>query len=152
MIVLRNIPTDATVSAGYIRPLLQWLQEVITTACSTRRNQRVSFLNPAYLVFFNYNAQPTHAGVMVQIGLNMGARHARVLGWAKSFFVPLSLEEKKNQDSDLIGAMSLFWALIKAFVPKDITDEVQALLDMHYPPLATLNIPPSKIYFQVIAI
>lgn len=81
---------------------------------------------------------------MVQIGLNMGPRHARVLGWAKSFVKNLTQDEMVHEDSNLIGAMSLLWALVIAYLPSDITSPVQALLDKDYPALATRNIPAGK--------
>ena len=66
---------------------------------------------------------------MVQIGLNVGARHAHILGWAKSFTRNLSDEEMVQQDTDLLGGMSLLWALIKAYLPTDVTQPVQDKLD-----------------------
>jgi len=78
---------------------------------------------------------------MVQIGLNMGAQHACILGWAKSFSRELTAEQKFSDDSDLLGAMSLFWALAKANLPKDIIQPVQDLLDNGFPTMATRNIP-----------
>lgn len=83
---------------------------------------------------------------MAQIGLNMGPRNARVLGWAKSFTKQLEPEDKKSQDEDLIGAMSLFWALIKAYIPQDITAEIQKLLGSFYPTMATDNVPAGKFF------
>lgn len=77
----------------------------------------------------------------MQIGLNMGPRHARVLGWAKSYVRNLTDTEKQSGDTDLIGAMSLLWALVKAHIPVDITGGVQEILDREYPTMATQNIP-----------
>ena len=84
---------------------------------------------------------------MVQIGLNMGARHARILGWAKSFTRNLSDEEMVQQDTDLLGGMSLLWALIKAYLPTDVTQPVQDKLDDIYPTMATCNVPEGVITF-----
>jgi len=69
--------------------------------------------------------QPTHPGKIVQIGLNMGAHHACILGWTKSFTWNLTNEEKIQQDTDLLGGMSLLQALIKAHLPTDVTKPVQ---------------------------
>lgn len=80
----------------------------------------------------------------MQIGLNMGPRHARILGWAKSFTRKLTHGEMVREDTNLIGAMSLLWALVKSFLPVDITELVQTLLDKDYPALATHNIPMGK--------
>lgn len=96
---------------------------------------------------------------MTQIGLNMGPRHCRILGWAKSFTTKLDREAKISQDTDLIGAMSLLWAFVKSRVPRDITQPVQDILDgdfpqdtdedfkdlkLQYPRLATQNVPEGK--------
>jgi hypothetical protein len=84
---------------------------------------------------------------MVQIGLNMGPRHARILGWAKSFTRNLSDNQMIQQDTDLLGGMSLLWALIKAYLPTDVTQPVQDKLDGIYPTMATHNIPKGMITF-----
>lgn len=84
---------------------------------------------------------------MVQIGLNMGPRHARILGWAKSFTRNLSDKEMIQQDTDLLGGMSLLWALIKAYLPTDVTKPVQHKLDGIYPTMATRNVPEGMITF-----
>jgi hypothetical protein len=78
---------------------------------------------------------------MVQIGLNMGPRHAQILGWAKSFTCKLTAEEMFYDDSDLLGAMSLLWALVKAYLPQEIIKPVQDRLDEGFPTMATQNIP-----------
>jgi hypothetical protein len=95
--------------------------------------------------------KPNHPGKMVQIGMNMGPRHARVLGWAVSFTRKLSDKEKTRQDANLLGAMSLLWALAKSYVPLDITDPMQKLLDESYPTMATPHIPVGK-YAHVLSI
>ena len=46
-----------------------------------------------------------------------------------------------DDDSDLLGAMSLFWALIKAHLPQDIIKPVQDRLNEGFPTMATRNIP-----------
>ena len=84
---------------------------------------------------------------MVQIGFNMGACHAHILGWAKSFTRILSDEEMVQQDTDLLGGMSLLWALIKAYLPTDVTQPVQDKLDGIYPTVATRNVPEGVITF-----
>ncbi|TFK18725.1 hypothetical protein FA15DRAFT_562946, partial [Coprinopsis marcescibilis] len=81
-------------------------------------------------------------GKMVQIGMNMGPCHARVLGWAKSFTQNLSTEEKVSQDTDLIGAMSILWCLAKAQLPIDIIHQITTFLDeQSYPMMGTQNLP-----------
>lgn len=82
---------------------------------------------------------------MAQIGLNEGPRHARILGWAKSFVKKLDKDEMVRQDNDLIGAMSLLWALVRAFMPADVVKPVQEVLDTGYPPLQTRNVPGGKL-------
>ncbi|KAJ3508985.1 hypothetical protein NLJ89_g5460 [Agrocybe chaxingu] len=118
--VIRHAPRNCP----YGEQLLEWLQTVVQDACYSRRDIR-----------------PSHTGEMVQIGLNMGPRHARILGWAKSFTRNLSDKEKTSADTDLIGAMSLFWGLIEMLFPTDITHPVQKILDEAYPTMATRNVP-----------
>lgn len=76
----------------------------------------------------------------------MGARHARVLGWAKSFSRKLTESQKFQQDQDLLGAMSLLWALVKSYIPQDITAPVQKQLDDGFPTMATRNIPEGFLF------
>lgn len=85
--------------------------------------------------------QPTHPGAMTQAGLNMGPRHARVLGYAKSFTKKLSKEEMVAQDTDLIGALSLLWHLCLAYLPEEVTAEATEFFErLGYPSLATRNV------------
>ncbi|EDR07183.1 uncharacterized protein LACBIDRAFT_328192 [Laccaria bicolor S238N-H82] len=122
LVVARDVPQDIPCYTPFVTPLMLWLELVIEAACSSRRD-------------------PTHPGKMVQIGLNMGARHARILGWAQSFTRDLTHEQKVQQDTDLLGGMSLLWALIKAYLPTDVTKPVQDKLDGIYPTMATRNVP-----------
>ncbi len=84
---------------------------------------------------------------MVQIGLNTGPRHCRILGWAKSFTCKLTKEMKVQKDSDMIGAMSVLWSVVKSNIPSDITDHVQRVLDSEFPTLATRDIPEGQPIF-----
>ena len=95
--------------------------------------------------------KPNHPGKMVQIGMNMGPRHAHILGWAVSFTRKLSDKEKTRQDANLLGGMSLLWALAKSYLPLDLTDPMQKLLDESYPTMATPRIPVGK-YAHVLSI
>ena len=82
---------------------------------------------------------------MVQVGLNMGPRHARVLGWAKSYTKNLDNSERIIQDQEVIGAASLMWSLIQSVVPHEITEHVmQCLEDASLPALATRDVEPSE--------
>ena len=82
---------------------------------------------------------------MVQTGLNMGPRHARVLGWAKSFTKNLDYREKVMQDQEVIGATSLMWSLVQSAVPQKITQHVmQCLENGGLPNLATRNVEEGK--------
>ncbi|KAJ3507943.1 hypothetical protein NMY22_g16778 [Coprinellus aureogranulatus] len=116
---------DALAESEFTKPLLDWITATVCMATCNRRNVR-----------------PTHPGVMVQIGINMGPRHAKVLGYAKSFTRKLSAEQMAAQDTDLIGAISLLWNLARAYLPEEVIAEITAFLDsVDYPPLATRNIP-----------
>ncbi|KDR65518.1 hypothetical protein GALMADRAFT_148627 [Galerina marginata CBS 339.88] len=120
LIVMRDVPKPS----DYAAALFAWLCNVVHWACYNRRNVR-----------------PTHPGSMTQIGLNMGARHLQILGWAKSFNRKLTDQQKIEEDTNLLGAMSLLWALVKSYLPGDVTQPVQALLDQGFPTMATRNIP-----------
>lgn len=80
---------------------------------------------------------------MTQAGFNLGPRHARVLGYAKSFTKSLSEEEKEIQDQDVIGAGSLMWSLIQSHMPKEVVDEVKSsLAQKGMPSIATAHVSP----------
>ena len=57
---------------------------------------------------------------MVQVGRNLGPRHARVYGWAVSYSKNLDITTKVEHDIDVIGAASLGWALTKANFPSEM--------------------------------
>ncbi|KAF6756028.1 hypothetical protein DFP72DRAFT_1067327 [Ephemerocybe angulata] len=119
---------DALAESEFTEPLLNWLSDVVYAATCNRRDVR-----------------PNHPGRMVQIGINMGPRHARTLGYAISFTKKLTLEQKAAQDTDLIGALSLLWNLAKAYMPGDVMDEITGFLeDLNYPELGTRHIPSGR--------
>ncbi|KAL0953056.1 hypothetical protein HGRIS_007257 [Hohenbuehelia grisea] len=107
LVVLRGI----ALGAPFAEPLYDWLMRVVETACQVRRNCRLN-----------------HPGSMVQWGLNLGARHCRILGWAKSYCRKLSDLAMRAHDSDAIGAMSLFWSLAQACLPTEVTHTNQDYL------------------------
>ena len=87
---------------------------------------------------------------MVQLGLNMGPRHARVLGWAKSFTKKLSQETMVNRDEDAVGAISIAWSLIQSVVPREVLDCVDnSLAESGLPCLATRNLKEGIFYYSV---
>lgn len=88
---------------------------------------------------------------MVQVGLNMGARHEHHLSWAKSFDTPkLSEGEKANQDEDVIGAASLLWNLIQANIPPEIAESINdKLIKINMPQLATRNVAQGQFYLTL---
>lgn len=53
-----------------------------------------------------------HPGKIVQLGLNMGPHHARVLGWAKSFTKALDQETLTSHNEDAVGEISIVWSPI----------------------------------------
>ncbi|ESK86627.1 hypothetical protein Moror_9731 [Moniliophthora roreri MCA 2997] len=120
LVVKRDFANDMV----YGRKLLKWVQDAILEACDNRRDVR-----------------PSHAGKMVQVGLNMGPRHRRILGYAKSFTANLDDEERRNQDEKVIGCFGLFWHGVVSFIPGDITAPVRKCLEDEYPQLGTRDIP-----------
>lgn len=77
----------------------------------------------------------------------MGPRDARTFGYAVSFTKKrLTDADRQRQDSELIGALSLFWSLLWAYMPAEIMDEVQDALagEYPYPTMGTRDVPPGK--------
>ena len=82
---------------------------------------------------------------MSQIGLNMGPRHARVLGWAKSFTRQLTQETMVKHDSDVIGGAAVVWQIIRGVIPDEVFGAVDDILKYEcLPSLATQNVPTGK--------
>ena len=91
--------------------------------------------------------QPNHTGHMAQIGLNMGARDARKFGYGTSFnHASLTNTDKTQQDGELIGALSIVWALLWAYMPGDMMNRVREKLngEYPYPPMTTKYVPPGE--------
>ncbi len=77
----------------------------------------------------------------------MGARHARVLGWAKSFQKNLDEDIMISCDEDAVGAMSIMWSLVQSVMPRDVLDCVDnKLAELKLPRLATRNIKQGEIH------
>ncbi|KAH8108639.1 hypothetical protein DFH11DRAFT_1516595, partial [Phellopilus nigrolimitatus] len=88
-----------------------------------------------------------HTGTMTQVGLNMGPRHARVLGWAKSYTKDLDFSTMVEHDTEIIGAVSLIWSILKSVMPADVTDHVEKKLDAEgLPRIATQNVAEDMGY------
>ncbi|KAL0946059.1 hypothetical protein HGRIS_012332 [Hohenbuehelia grisea] len=120
LVVLRGVALDAHFSG----PLYDWLLQVVDKACNVRRDCR-----------------PYHLGKMVQWGMNLGARHCHILGWAKSYCRKLSDSAMETHDKDAIGSMSLFWALSRAYLPTEVIDPIQEYLDESaLPSMGTRNV------------
>ncbi|KAF5389738.1 hypothetical protein D9757_005999 [Collybiopsis confluens] len=128
LMALRQVPTgDGLYSEG----LMSFLSQAVDAARDVRRNIR-----------------PTHDGVMNQIGLNMGPRHCRVFGAAKSFTKKLTDEQMISHDHDIIGAVSVFWAICQAILPEDIRSTInQYMEDEQLPALQTRNVEPGREAF-----
>ncbi|KIY62671.1 hypothetical protein CYLTODRAFT_338506, partial [Cylindrobasidium torrendii FP15055 ss-10] len=91
-----------------------------------------------------------HGGTMAQIGLSMGARHKPQLDYGKSFLKPSTPDdERERQDIELIGALSIFWAMLHANMPTEIMADVTARINdtlLPYPPMATAHVKPGAGY------
>lgn len=111
-------------------------------ACSERRNVRVSICTLyGYNILLIYLPQPTHPGQLVQVGINMGPRHARVLGWAKSYTKKLDSHAMVEHDLDAVGSLSIMWSLVQSMMPHEILDQVDSrLAEAGLPCLATRNV------------
>ena len=77
----------------------------------------------------------------MQLGLNLGPRHARVLGWAKSYKKNLDQPTRIKHDQDAVGAVSVLWSLLQSVMPRDVLDTVDECLGaLHLPRIATRDI------------
>ncbi|KAF8200098.1 hypothetical protein BJ912DRAFT_621791 [Pholiota molesta] len=124
LVVIRGVAHNCSLHSE----LYQWLTGVVQAACNVRRNVR-----------------PTHRGSMTQVGLNLAARHVRVLGFAKSFTAKLSKGELIHHDQEAIGAASIAWGFMQATIPNEITAAVNGTLSSEgLPRLATQNIGPGS--------
>jgi hypothetical protein len=83
----------------------------------------------------------THTGQLVQVGLNMGPRHARVLGWAKSYTKKLDSQAMVEHDLDAVGTLSIMWSMVQSTMPNEILGAVNSCLaEVGLPHLATRNV------------
>ena len=80
---------------------------------------------------------------MTQVGINLGPRHARVLGWAKSFTKSLDKNMRFIHDRDAVAAASISWSLFQAAMPQEIISPVyDALSEAGLPRIATRDVEP----------
>ena len=92
--------------------------------------------------------KPTHPGKLVQVGLNMGPRHARVLGWAKSYTKKLDGQVMAEHDLDAVGALSIMWSMVQSTIPREILDAVDSCLaETGLPRLATRNVDEGFYFY-----
>ncbi|KAF8179186.1 hypothetical protein BJ912DRAFT_1045174 [Pholiota molesta] len=120
LVVIRDVAAASSLGGG----LYTWLTEVVHEACNERRNVR-----------------PTHPGHMAQFGLNAGARHVCALGQAKSYTKDLDQGTRINHDTDVIGAVSITWSLIRSVMPIEVLGEVDRALELDgMPRLATRDV------------
>jgi hypothetical protein len=78
---------------------------------------------------------------MVQLGWNAGPRHARVFGLAKSYTKKLSEDMKADHDNDAIALLTLCWSLAKAYLPEEVTRNIEdCMKDSGLPTIATRNV------------
>lgn len=71
----------------------------------------------------------------------MGPRHARVLGWAKSYTKKLDGQAMVEHDLDTVGALSIMWSMVQSTMPTEILDAVNSCLaEVGLPHLATRNV------------
>jgi hypothetical protein len=86
---------------------------------------------------------------MTQVGINLGPRHARVLGWAKSYTKSLDQEARFHHDQDAIGAASISWSLFQAVMPQEIISPVHdALSRAGLPRIAARDVDPG-FFFRI---
>ena len=82
---------------------------------------------------------------MIQIGWNLGPRHARVLGLAKSYSKILDQKTAVEHDEDAIGLLAIMWGLVKGLMPSDVTTEViETLHNISAPQMGSRLVEPGK--------
>lgn len=85
---------------------------------------------------------------MTQIGVNTGPRHARQLGYAKSYQKKLTEDQCTAHDEDVNGAAGIFWSLILSTMPTEVTTPiVKDLQENKIPHLATRFLEPGMYVF-----
>ncbi|KAK6972019.1 hypothetical protein R3P38DRAFT_3297240 [Favolaschia claudopus] len=110
--------------------ICEWFQDVIDTAVNERRDVR-----------------PKSDGTMVQLGYNAGPRDLRVFQLAKSYTKNLDEETKADHDTEVIAAVTITWAVAKAWLPLDITNKIEDTLEENgLPRIATRNIAAGSGY------
>ncbi|KAF5367255.1 hypothetical protein D9757_011702 [Collybiopsis confluens] len=78
--------------------------------------------------------------------------HCRIFGAAKSFTKKLTDEQMIHHDHDIIGAVSVFWAICQAILPEEVTSAVNQYIDEEQlPALQTRNVEPGDNLLQVLA-
>ncbi|KAJ7867301.1 hypothetical protein B0H13DRAFT_1724908 [Mycena leptocephala] len=89
--------------------------------------------------------QPDAPGVMVQVGFNAGPRHAQVFGLAKSYAKRVDDITKAEHDNNIIAATTVVWGVAKAWLPANITAQIDSkLLETGMPRMATRNISEGR--------
>ena len=81
----------------------------------------------------------------------MGPRHARVLGWAKSYTKKLDAATMVEYDKDAVGGLSIMWSFVQSVMPLEVRDHVDSCLaDVGLPRLATRNIDEGFISIWIV--
>ena len=90
---------------------------------------------------------------MTQMGINNGPRHARQVGWAKSYNKILTLEDMIAHDEDIIGATSLMWAIMRSLLPVEVVREIETgLLQDWVPRIASRNVADGEPVPQILSL
>lgn len=88
--------------------------------------------------------------------MNTGPRHCRKLGWAVSYTKNLSQDTRTTHDTDVIGATTLMWHIIRSVMPTEVTSDIEEQLSaLDLPRMATRDVsqgayPVSSGYFLYI--
>lgn len=79
---------------------------------------------------------------MVQIGLNLGARHNRSFGLGWSFKGSPSEDIRLPHDSNAVAVSSMLWHLAQSCLPDKVIGPIEKELeDSRLPRMATLTVP-----------
>ncbi|KAI0788931.1 hypothetical protein BC629DRAFT_1288256, partial [Irpex lacteus] len=89
-------------------------------------------------------------GKIVPTGLNLGPRHGRILGHAKSFTKNLNETDLVDQDNEVISAASLTWHFFRIYLPSDVIPAIdEGLNTTKMLRISTRHIGPAGIGFSI---
>jgi hypothetical protein len=143
LVVLRGV-------FGSSNDLIAWLKSAVDHAVSERRDVRVWGVLFCPCIFL---ALIPSCSLMHQVSwyrwFNAGPRHARVFGLAKSYAKRVDDITKVEHDNTIIAATTAVWGVAKAWLPANITEQIDSiLLESGMPRMATRNVSEGTLHLK----